>query len=61
MALRLCQIQYGTTYILIVLVLVNFIFNFPQARGECQVEKKAFLEKLERVEGAIHGGGLPSW
>ena len=25
----------------------NFIFNFRQARGECQVEKKAFLEKLE--------------
>ena len=33
MALRLCQIQYGTT------VVVNFIFNFRQERGECQVKK----------------------
>ena len=28
-------------------VQVEFIFNFQQARGECQVKKKAFLEKLE--------------
>ena len=31
-------------------LLVKFYFQFPPARGECQVEKKAFLEKLERVE-----------
>ena len=54
MALRLCQIQYGTMLLALlsipgtVLVLVKFYF--PQARDECQVEKKAFLEKLERVE-----------
>ena len=39
-------------------------FNFPQARGECQVEKKAFLEKLNEWNsnpGALHDGGPPSW
>ena len=42
MALRLCQIQYGTSYEVLVYSYSNFIFNFRQEKGECQVEKTQF-------------------
>ena len=49
MALRLCQIQYGT-------ILVSC--NFRQARGECQV-KKAFLEKFSMALSSIKVNHAP--
>ena len=76
MALRLCQIQYSSmlqygtrnctrNYTVLTRrggtgLWSNFIFNFRQARGECQVEKKALTDEWNSFPGAILGCGLVS-
>ena len=57
MALRLCQIQYGTTG--------QILFSIS-GRQEVNVKsKKSLLEKIGMSgipnPGAIHDGGPPSW
>ena len=46
-------------------VVVEFYFQFAQEKGECQVEKKEFLEIVDfewnSNPGGRHDGGPPSW